>query len=382
MLARALTLAALVGCGGCLIDGGAPQGEGTAGEGAQDSDGGAASDGTGVCGDSCDSQSGGAQTSAEPADSTDGTDATDTATDADLTLRIATWNVLRVGPVGSDQYEALAAIVRRLDADVLCIQEVGEGEESQLQALAQVGGYDYGLLTPPSGPSGSGIANACMSRIPTSDTAYLWSDWISSDSSARDLTRPFVRLRLDHQASGRTVSILSGHLKAGGDDVDRFRRMVESIRLGQATQDELALDGDAAVVVLGDLNERPNPRVTTFTALPEGLPGFYNLGSDIELPITYDPDAPLIDAGLARVEAVWEDGTEETTFIPFESRLDYVYVLGGDAIASEVYEACRDDGVDDEPTGDVLAKVGRPLPCGTSELASDHRPVVVDIRLD
>ena len=95
-----------------------------------------------------------------------------------------------------------------------------EGEEAALQALAQAEGYVHGLLTPASGPPGAGIANACMSRLPTANENYLWSDWISSDPNApRDMTRPFVRLRLYHTGSGRYVSILSGHLKAGTDEV-------------------------------------------------------------------------------------------------------------------------------------------------------------------
>jgi len=298
------------------------------------------------------------------------------------TLRIATWNTLRIGPVGSDEYEALLAIVLRLDADVLCLQEVGEGEEPQLQALADAAGYGEGLLAPASGPAGAGIANACMSRLPTLDAAYLWSNWISSDSSARDLTRPFVRLRLYHPGAERYISVLSGHLKAGTDDVDRFRRMVESIRLGQAANAERDEYPGNSVVVLGDLNERPNPAASTFTGLPSGLPSFYTLGNDIGFPMTYAPEEPLLAAGLARVEARWEDGSEEDTFIPVPSRLDYIYVSNEDPlVASEVYEACQDDGVDADPTGDVFTKAGEPLQCGLSEMASDHRPVVVEFRL-
>lgn len=300
---------------------------------------------------------------------------------ADGTFRIATWNVLRIDPVGSAAYEALLAIVLRLDADVLCVQEVGEGEESQLQALAVAANYKHGLLAPASGPPGSGIANACMSRLPVADEAYLWSNWISSDPSARDLTRPFVRLRIQDPKTERYISVLSGHLKAGSEDVDRFRRMVESIRLGQAAMDESATYPGNVVVVLGDLNDRANPPPSTFTSLPSGLPSFYSLGDDISLPIVYRPGQPLVDAGLTRVEARWEDGTEEDTFIPFANRLDYIWVTGEEIIASEVYEACRDDGIDADPVGDVLLKAGDPLECGLSELASDHRPVVVEFRL-
>ena len=300
---------------------------------------------------------------------------------ADTTFRIATWNLLGVGVQGSPEWDAAQSIIARVDADVICMQEIVEGEEAALQALAQAEGYVHGLLAPASGPPGAGIANACMSRLPTANENYLWSDWISPDPNARDMTRPLVRLRLYHVGSGRYVSILSGHLKAGTDDVDRFRRMVDHIRLGMAAQDERQQFPDNAVIALGDFNETPNPESGSFSSLPAGLPEFYALGSDIALPITYEPSQPLLDAGLSRVEARWEDSTEDDTFIPFPRRLDYVWTSDEEVIAAEVYEACQDDGIDDEPQGDVLVKSGDPLSCGTSEVASDHRPVVVELRL-
>lgn len=285
-------------------------------------------------------------------------------------VRVATWNVLRVDEPGSPQFEALRDIVLRLDADVLCLQEVGEGEESRLQALAEAGGYIDGLLAPFSGPDGIGIANACMSRTPVADAAYLWSNWISEDDGARDLTRPFVRLRLQIPGSNRYVSVVTGHLKAGGAEVDQFRRMVEHIRLGQAAVNEHAEYPDNGLVVLGDFNERENPTSVVFDALPAGLPSFYELGNDIALPLTYEPSRPLFDAGLERVETRYAQ-----TFIPDGRRLDYVYVGAAEIVAAEVYDACRDD----PDTG--VEKAGDPLECGRSELASDHRPVVVDVRV-
>lgn len=288
----------------------------------------------------------------------------------DAIVRVATWNILRVDAPGSPQFEALRDIVLRIDADVLCLQEVGEGEESWLQELAESGGYIDGLLAPASGPDGIGIANACMSRTPVDDAAYLWSNWISPDEDARDLTRPFVRLRLRVPGSDRYVSIVTGHLKAGGGEDDRFRRMVEHVRLGQAAASEFVEFPGNAVVVLGDLNEQLNPASEVFETLPPGLPSFYELGTDIALPLTYEPAKPLLDAGLERVEPSNDD-----TFIPGSRRLDYVYVGAAEIIAAEVYDACRDD------PNEGVEKAGDPLDCGQSELASDHRPVVVDLRL-
>lgn len=294
--------------------------------------------------------------------------------DGDGSLRVATWNILRVDEPGSPQFEALLDIVLRIDADVLCLQEVGEGEESWLQELAESGGYIDGLLAPFSGPDGIGIANACMSRTPVDDAAYLWSNWISADDDARDLTRPFVRLRLRVPGSDRYISVVTAHLKAGGGEVDRFRRMVEHVRLGQAALNEFAEFPDNAVVILGDLNEGEDPSPTVFDALPPGLPSFYELGNDITLPLTYEPAKPLLDAGLTRVETSYDE-----TFIPDSRRLDYVYAGAAEIVAAEVYDACRDGG--DEGPDEGVEKAGAPLDCGQSELASDHRPVVVDLQL-
>lgn len=290
--------------------------------------------------------------------------------DGDGLVRVATWNILRVDEPGSPEFDALADIVNRIDADVICVQEVGEGEESRLQALAESGGYIDGLLAPFSGPPGSGIANACMSRTPVAEASYLWSDWISEDNNARDLTRPFVRLRLQVPGSDRYVSIVTAHLKAGGGDVDRFRRMVEHVRLGQAAENEFAEFPGNAVVILGDLNERDDPPPIVFDELPQGLPGFYELGNDIDLPLTYEPAKPLLDAGLERVDTRYDE-----TFIPDGRRLDYVFAGAAEVVAAEVYEACLDD-----PNAGV-EKAGAPLDCGQSELASDHRPIVVELRV-
>ena len=102
-----------------------------------------------------------------------------------------------------------------------------------------------------------------------------------------------------------------------------------------AAEDERQQFPDNAVIALGDFNETPNPDAESFSSLPSGLPEFYVLGDDIELPLYYDPAQPLLDAGLSRVEARWEDSTEDDTFIPFPRRLDYVWTSDEEIIAAE-----------------------------------------------
>jgi len=296
-------------------------------------------------------------------------------------LRVATWNVRDVGEEGSLQHDQLIAVLERIDADVVCLQEVGDAEEEQLQAVALAAGYEHVVLAPAEGTPTGFIRNACLSRIEPAGADVLYADDISTDASANDVTRPFVRLRLLVESADRYVTVIAAHLKSGQDDVDRFRRMVESIRLGQVVEAERDIFPNNAILVIGDLNETPQPDEQTFDELPGGLPLAYELGSDIALPLTYEPFAPLEDATLERVHARVEDTPWTETYLPGLVRLDYIYEDAGEVAVAETYEACEDDGVDDFPYGDVLPKLGEPLACGVSADASDHRPVVAVLYL-
>ncbi|MFO0637282.1 MAG: hypothetical protein U0168_31035 [Nannocystaceae bacterium] len=46
-----------------------------------------------------------------------------------------------------------------------------------------------------------------------------------------------------------------------------------------------------------------------------------------------------------------------------------------------VFDARRDDGIDDPPAGQFLALQGDPIPCIASATASDHLPVVADLAI-
>ncbi len=291
-------------------------------------------------------------------------------------VRVATWNVLQLGAVGSPEHDQMIAVVRRIDADVLCLQEVGDDEDAALTGLADVAGYETVVVAPAQGATTGMIRNACLSRLPLAGSAVIDAEDISPDPSANDLTRPFVRLRLEVPAADRYLSIFAAHLKSGETSVDRFRRMVEAVRLGQAVEQEQAMFPNNAVVAFGDFNEVPDAPDDAFASVPGGLPLSYALGTDIALPLSYEPFAPMDDAGLARVHARVEDQPWTATYLPGLVRLDYIYQAGGEVVVAEAYEACEDDGVDDSPFGDVLPKAGEPLACGASADASDHRPVV------
>ncbi len=294
-------------------------------------------------------------------------------------LRVATYNIREVGVPGSGQYTALLQTLQRIDADIVCLQEVLDEETDALESLAMQAGYAH-LAAAPSGYPGSGqIRNACLSRYEIAQWDPLDEDELSLDPAANDMTRQFLRIRVNLGPLGGYLTIITAHLKAGGEELDRFRRMVEAARLGLAVDLERRTFPNNALIVMGDLNETPDAPRLTFDAPPaQGLPFSYRLGQDIAFPLPYLPFAPLEQAGLERVEARVEDHSWTDTYLPSHARLDYIYQDAASVVVSEAYDSCEDDGEDALPLGDLMPKAGDPLPCGVTGDASDHRPVVAD----
>jgi len=176
---------------------------------------------------------------------------------------------------------------------------------------------------------------------------------------------------------GTRVTLFSAHLKSGFDDATLLRRHVESLRAAQVVT---AAAQQGGVLFMGDLNEEitrtPGP---TFTQPPTGMPFSYRLGSDLAYPFTYDPFGVLLGAGLTAANARHEDSNNDATRIPSGRRIDYILTRGVTVLAAEVYDPCRDNGVDDAPVGGRMEKSGSPVMCGVAEAASDHWPVMVDI---
>lgn len=304
-------------------------------------------------------------------------------------LRVATLNSQSLGMPGSDQYAALLASIVRVDADVMCLQEVGDPDDfdsgaDERQAfiqLAQDAQYDFYNQASDSPAIGGRFTNGCMSRHSFQVVGSMTGRDLSPDSNAQDVGRDILVLRVNPEP-GCYAGIFTVHLKSGGSDEDIFRRQVEVERLRIAVSRYRALRPDDAVVALGDFNEQiDDPALgTTITELPATLPMSYRLGSDIELPLIYRPFISMMQDGFSIVPATWEDSTNTDTWGD-SSRIDYVMVSGADVVGSEVYNACQDNGVDDAPVGGWLTKAGSALSCGTSDAASDHLPVFADLQL-
>jgi endonuclease/exonuclease/phosphatase family metal-dependent hydrolase len=255
------------------------------------------------------------------------------------TVRVATWNVhdlfdevdRRVPPGELDlvpspaeveaKLDALAAVLVRLDADVVLLQEVENGP--LLRRLAARAGYPEARLV--DGLDPRGIDVAALSRLPV--LAY-----VSHQGELDPLGRPLwprdcVEVHLG--TAGRPLALVGSHLSSPLSD-DGTRRALQAARLREIADGLRRARPGGLVVAGGDLNDGPGSA----------------------------PLAPLLGDG------VWVDlapaGAASWSSPSASARLDYLLVPEVEAPA--VSTATIADG------GDVRA-------------ASDHRPVVLELRV-
>ena len=327
------------------------------------------------CSDSLPSkETGEATATASPSQTTGTPSATVDGEPVGKRVRFASWNIESVGRDGSEQLEAMKDVLRRIDADVVGINEVDEGETQQLRAAAEDLGYTT-VYVPNSNPFGD-LRNAVISKLPVRSTTAWKSATLSSDTRANDMTRWPLEVVVD--VDGIPVRFVVQHFKAGFDAADTFRRAMEGARIGQIANN----NADAPLVVIaGDFNAEPDevnsPREWTFT--PSGLPSSYALGSDLVADLgdglaNSNFDA-LSSSGFVDVEAMQPDGRDATRDVSGR-RLDYLWVspaiASRCAIQAEVYDA-RDDA------SSALTFAGSPPAREATAQASDHFPVIADI---
>lgn len=311
--------------------------------------------------------------SAPTGDDDDNGDDDDDDDTGGVAIRVATWNIQYLGNPGSTEFEAVRAVLDRIDADIVSLNEVSEGEESDLEDLAADLGYDT-VVTPTTNPFGA-EHNAILTRLPVIETDVLKSDELSDDSGANDITRWFVSVEVE--VEGQQLAVVGQHWKSGFELIDEFRRVLESIRSVQAAESR----GPDAFIVLGDMNaelDDPAPSVPVWEYVPSGEPFDFSLGEDIaamlDSGIDNDVFAPLFDAGLEVVDALQLDGRDGTRE---ESgrRIDHIFVSSEVEVkASEVYDA-RDESFGGVP------KAGEAPDRDATLDASDHFPVLVDIEI-
>jgi exonuclease III len=297
---------------------------------------------------------------------------------ADVPVRVATFNIENFDPTNPTQFNAAVAILQRIGADVICLQEIASSTD--LNTLAAAAGYPYRLTASGSNALDYTLHVGILSRYPFSSTATETSITLSGDPNAKDLSRNFAVAHVVIPGAAEDLVMITNHWKSGEEDSDEFRRSVEATRTMQVTSDY-----DSGVVpyfVVGDMNDdlldSPDSP-SQFTALPSGLPGTFSLGTDLTFPILNGVFKPLLAGAGAQdltvVNARQKDNSDATRRASGR-RIDYLWhSTAVTIVASEVYDS-EDEGL---PGG--LTKYGSPLVSGTSDAASDHMPVFADIEI-
>ena len=302
-------------------------------------------------------------------------------------VRVASFNALHgVGSVNGPEYNAVANILTRIDADVVGFQELTRGDQENWEALASDLGYAHTSFGG-SGPFSGGLRMGYYSRFPIVSSTPITSPQNCATVAVKELTRRPLRIVVDVPGARNPLVLWSMHHKASSGNDDRFRRAIEARRITDDIASYLkANPPHQEFVVLGDMNDDVGDFQTAqYNSPPSGLPGSYQLGCDISFPVPYAvfPEDPYEAAGqgMEMLAAFHEDTTIEGTYISNGRRLDYIFVseeiwtspLG--LPAAEVYNSELDDGVGG------LVKAGPPLPESTSSSASDHYALFADFHM-
>jgi hypothetical protein len=141
----------------------------------------------------------------------------------------------------------------------------------------------------------------------------------------------------------------------------------------------LGKGGSSNVFVIGDFNLVGSSPVS-FDGLPStGLPGTYQLGSDVSFPVSYqtNPDFFFSGIGMGKASMLQADGDPRT----FKTGGVLDYIVTSQAVLNrgfqaEIYNSAKDAGY----AG--LQKSGSPLPTSTSSTASDHYLIFGDFQMD
>lgn len=260
--------------------------------------------------------------------------------------------------------QALADAIKRLDADVLCIEEIESLDALKWFRDNYLKGLGYDHVHSEDVGYYRGVEQACLSRFPIKSHATFVQEDLSDMDGKRDgqgwaakkpdQGKTFQRspLRVDIDVNGYPLTIFSVHLKAGGKEFE-FQRESEALQLIDFVQQAMRENPEANIAVMGDFNATPSQK--TAKAFTEaGLRTAYDFrgvkkGNTKDLYTTHDSgraiDFIFMSPGLAK-DAV--DGG--------------FFVLSVTHPASD-YDWRKDPEKEKVPAG----------------YASDHCPVAIDI---
>ena len=170
-----------------------------------------------------------------------------------MKLRVITYNIHKcIGGVDRKyQPDRVAEVLRKLDADVLLLQEVDAGvtrsnRDQQAELLGDLCGFRYRTWFPNVDIRGGGhYGNAILSRYPLIESSNI--DLTLRFKKRRSVLHGVIRVR--HDDVDRTVHVFNMHL-----GLARFERRIQ-LRKFLDSHPFAHLHSDTPVVVGGDLND-------------------------------------------------------------------------------------------------------------------------------
>ncbi|TAH34456.1 MAG: endonuclease/exonuclease/phosphatase family protein [Planctomycetota bacterium] len=184
--------------------------------------------------------------------------------------RVATWNLENLYDVFDDpwtqdeitqpQYasegrlQRLAQVIRDLDADVLCVQEVENRYVLEKFVQEHLSGSGYAVVQF-EGNDGRGIDVALLSRLPVGPvTSYRHVEFTGAGGRKQRFLRDLLRVRIGAPLNADVYVV---HLKSqiGGDEADAVRA-AEAQAAAAILAGELQSDAGYRALVAGDFNDQ------------------------------------------------------------------------------------------------------------------------------
>lgn len=285
------------------------------------------------------------------------------AAPAKSTLRIASYNVENLFDVFDDPYtkdestrvkprkelEQVAAIIRKLDADVVVLSEVEN--EGAVKAFADELLKDLGYRHVAAGSSNDerGIRLAILSRLPiVSMTSHRFLDLkLEGEPTTWRFARDLTRFRLQATAS-RTLDLYVVHLKSkhdsAGDPQSGKWRLAEATKAKQIIDEQLKENPDQWLAMAGDFNDTPDSEPIKKLLAP---------------PAAAEKGTGLVDAHAAL------PAEQRITYLKGKFRSTIDYIMASPSLAKRAVKGSAQVGVE-----------------GVALEGSDHAPIVVtfDVR--
>jgi endonuclease/exonuclease/phosphatase family metal-dependent hydrolase len=233
-------------------------------------------------------------------------------------ITVATYNILNLfdhlddpdrndettKPKPRDEMERVAGVIRRLNADVLALQEVENREYLQRFVDVFLADMAYGEVVLFEGNDDRGIDVALLSRLPVGVVrSHRHMPFPGPDGTPRRYERDVLAVEL-RPAGADPFEVWVVHLKSnfGGREAAEPIRIAESVKLRSLIDERLQRDPGARLLVCGDFNDLWDS--TTIRTIMGGGPAalrcpIEEVPEDARITYNQEPHRSMIDFILA-----------------------------------------------------------------------------------